>query len=84
MRNFSLSGTRVTCDKDSPVDMLDPVLRIVLEFTKEDVPLFVHDGVVFRHRILVEVLVESAPVLPPPGAIRHDREAPVESTSVWL
>ena len=61
--------------------MLGPVPRVVLEFTKEDVPFFVHDGIVFRYGALVEVLVEGASVLPPPGAVWHDREAPVEPTS---
>ena len=81
---FHMSSTEVGCNKDSPVDVLGPVPRIVLEFTKEDVPFFVHDGIVFRHRVLVEVLVERAPVLPPPRAVGHDREAPVESTPVLL
>lgn len=66
------------------MDVLGPVPRIILEFPKEDVPLFVHNGVVFGYRVLVEVLVECAPMLPPPRAIRHDREAPVESPSGGL
>jgi hypothetical protein len=56
--------------------MLKKIIGLRLELPQERLGLFMHNGVVRFHCIVVQVLVESTAVLPPPDAIGHHTEGP--------
>ena len=64
------------CNSDSQLYVLNPTLGAILQPLKQTDPLLVHDRVVLIYQALVDILMEGAPILPPPSTVGHGGYVP--------
>ena len=56
--------------------VLEDVIGLRIDLTQKDLGLFVHNRVEFPQTTVAEILMKSATVLPPHGAVGHQTKAP--------
>ena len=63
---------------DVQVHMLENIIRLRLDLPQEMLGLFMHNGMIKLHSVVIQVLVKGTPVLPPPETVGQETESPGE------